>query len=81
MNAFHAVVKNGRLTLDAPSNLPDGQVVMLLPLDELMSMVDDAGDDGEVMLSFQPTYELPAREFKKPKMVTAASIIDELKNL
>ena len=80
MNPFQAVVKNGRLTLDAPTTLPDGQVVVLLPLDELMSLVEDAGDDGEVMLSFSPAYATP-REFKKPKPVTAASIIDELKSL
>jgi hypothetical protein len=84
MQPFHAVVKNGRLTLDTPSTLPEGQVVVLLPLEELMTLVDDAGDEGEVTLSFAPAYPpvgMAPREFKKPKAVTAASIIDELKNL
>lgn len=82
MQPFHAVVKNGRLTLDAPSELPDGQVVVLLPLEELMTLVDDQGeegDDGEITLSFAPQYE--PREFRKPKAITAASLIDELKSL
>lgn len=80
MQPFHAVVKNGRLTLDSPSDLPEGQVVVLLPLEELMSMVDDEGDDsGEITLSFAPAY--PPPEFKKPKAVTAKSLLDELKSL
>ena len=83
MQPFHAVVKNGRLTLDAPSALPEGQVVVLLPLEELMSMVeDDADGDGEITLSFAPTYPGHGqREFKKPQAVTAASLLDELKSL
>jgi len=79
MQPFHAVVKNGRLTLDAPSELPDGQVVVLLPLEELMTLVDDSGDEGEISLSFAPPYS--EREFRKPKAITAASLIDELKSL
>ena len=79
MQPFHAVVKNGRLTLDAPSDLPDGQVVVLLPLEELMSMVGDDADEGEITLSFAPAY--PPREFKKPQAVTAKSLLDELKSL
>lgn len=81
MQPLQAVVKNGRLTLDAPSDLPEGQVVVLLPLEELMSMVEDGDDDGsgEITLSFAPAY--PPPEFKKPKAVTAKSLLDELKSL
>ena len=79
MQPFHAVVKNGRLTLDAPSELPDGQVVVLLPLEELMTLVDDSGEEGEISLSFAPQFA--EREFRKPKAITAASLIDELKSL
>jgi hypothetical protein len=86
VNPLHAVVRNGRLTLDTPSELPEGQVVVLLPLEELMSMVEDDGDvdedgDGsrEITLSFAPSY--PQREFKKPKAVTAKSLLDEIKSL
>lgn len=83
MQPLHAVVKNGRLTLDTPSELPEGQVVVLLPLEELMSMVEDEGDEsGEITLSFAPAYApAPPREFKKPKAVTAKSLLDELKSL
>ncbi len=89
MNPLHAVVRNGRLTLDTPCELPEGQVVVLLPLEELMSMVEDDGEVGdgdegadgsrEITLSFSPAY--PSREFKKPKAVTAKSLLDEIKSL
>jgi hypothetical protein len=81
MQPLQAVVKNGRLILDVPSELPEGQVVVLLPLEELMSMVDEESDDsGEITLSFaSPAY--PPREFKRPKAVTAKSLLDELKSL
>ena len=87
MNPLHAVVKNGRLTLDAPSTLPDGQVVVLLPLDELMTLVDENGeegvasDDGMITFSYGSPFAAPEREWKKPKAVTAAALLDELKSL
>jgi hypothetical protein len=53
---------------------------VLLPLEELMSMVDEEGDDsGEITLSFAPPA-YPAREFKRPKAVTAKSLLDEIKS-
>ena len=76
MQPFHALVKNGRLTLDEPSELPDGQVVVLLPLEDLMSMVDDVGD-GEAV-----TFAFAARpQWKKPKSVNAAALLDELRSM
>lgn len=80
MQPFHALVKNGRLTLDEPSDLPDGQVVVLLPLEELLTMADDVSEDENdtVTFSFVPPVR---REFKKPKAVDAAAIIAELRAL
>ena len=77
MQPFHALVKNGRLTLDEPSELPDGQVVVLLPLDDLLTLVDGAGDNEAVTFSFGP----PRREWKKPKPVDASAILDELRSM
>jgi hypothetical protein len=74
---FHALVKNGRITLDEPSDLPDGQVV-LLPLEELLAAAEDVGDANEPML-FQ--IAAPPREFKKQRPVDAAAIIAELRAL
>jgi hypothetical protein len=83
MQPFHALVKNGRLTLDEPSDLPDGQVVVLLPLEELLTLADDVAEDATdannlVTFSFAPPVP---REWKKPKAVDAAAIIAELRSL
>ncbi|HEY2405191.1 MAG TPA: hypothetical protein VGI10_04270 [Polyangiaceae bacterium] len=42
MSALKAHVENGRLKLDEPTDLPEGQVVELIPLDEVIST---GGDD------------------------------------
>lgn len=44
MNALKARVVNGRITLDAPTDLPDGQVVELVPVDDVLAT---EGDDLE----------------------------------
>jgi len=45
MQPFKAHVKNGRLTLDEPTGLPEGQVVDLQPVQSLIVFVDDHDDD------------------------------------
>jgi len=77
MQPFHALVKNGRLTLDEPIDLPEGQVVVLLPLDELLTLVDEVGDKEVVTFSLAPTR----RDWKKPKPVDAAAILKELRSM
>lgn len=42
MSALKARVENGRLKLDEPTDLPDGRVVELIPVDEVLS---EGGDD------------------------------------
>jgi len=43
MYPLKAHVHNGRLVLDEPTNLPDGEIVYLQPLDDVV--VADDGDD------------------------------------
>jgi type II secretory pathway component PulL len=47
MNALVAHVKNGRLVLDEPTDLPEGQVIELVPLDEVLATEGDDLDDEE----------------------------------
>jgi hypothetical protein len=47
MHALKARVENGRLKLDEPTDLPDGQVVELVPLDEVLLRGGDDLDDEE----------------------------------
>jgi hypothetical protein len=79
MEPLQAVVKNGRLMLDEPSNLPDGHVVLLIPLEELLRLADDAADQNTVAFTLAPA---PApRPRKKPKTVDATAILDELRSM
>lgn len=77
MQPINAVVKNGRLTVNEPSDLPDGHVVTLLPIDELLALIDDA--DGTGPVTFELTSNRPS--FRKPKTVDAAALLDELRSL
>jgi type II secretory pathway component PulL len=44
MSAMKARVENGRLKLDEPTDLPEGRVVELIPVDEVLA---EGGDDLE----------------------------------
>ena len=46
MHALKARVENGRIKLDEPTDLPEGKLVELVPLDEvLLSGGDDLDDE------------------------------------
>ena len=47
MSALKARVENGRLKLDEPTDLPEGQVVELVPLDEVIAIDGDDLDGAE----------------------------------
>jgi len=77
MQPFNAVVKNGRLTLDEPTDLAEGEVVVLLPLDELLASAEAFGDEDGVAFEIAPA----PRRFTKVKPVDARSLLDELRSL
>ena len=47
MQTLKAHVQNRRLVLDEPTDLPDGTVVELVPLDDVLADGGDALDDEE----------------------------------
>jgi len=47
MAALKARVENGRLTLNEPTDLPEGQIIEVIPLDEVISTEGDELDDAE----------------------------------
>jgi hypothetical protein len=47
MQPLKAHVRKGRLVLDEPTDLPEGEVVELIPLDEVISTDGDDLDDEE----------------------------------
>lgn len=90
MQPFSAVVKNGRLVLDAPCDFPEGEVVILLPLNELLASAEDGeamGDDdgdGEGLDIAPLLFEIPsarAPRFRKTAPVDAAALIKELRSI
>jgi hypothetical protein len=51
MQPVKAHVKNGRLVLDEPTDRPEGEVVELVPLDEVLANGgDDLGEDERAAL-------------------------------
>lgn len=47
MQPLKAHVHNGRLLLDEPTDLPEGEVVYLGPLDGIVAVAEDDFDDDE----------------------------------
>ena len=47
MQPLRAHVRNGRLLLDEPTDLPEGDVVELVPVDEVLETGSDDLDDEE----------------------------------
>jgi hypothetical protein len=47
MQPLKAHVHNGRLVLDEPTELPEGEVVEVLPVDEVLARGGDYLDDEE----------------------------------
>ncbi len=47
MHALKARVENGRIKLDEPTDLPEGKLIDLVPLDEVLLNGGDDLDDGE----------------------------------
>lgn len=47
MQPLKAHVKNGRLLLDEPTDLPEGEEIELVPLDEVLANGGDYLDDEE----------------------------------
>ena len=80
MQPRHAVVKNGRLTLDEPTDLPEGHVVVLIPLEELLEEFGmDAADADEEPETFR--VAMPPRRFREPPKVGAQALLDEIRSL
>lgn len=81
MQPFQAVVKNGRIVLDQPTDLPEGEVVTLIALEELLAEAESGEVDG--MDGDEPIFrfELPQRAWRQPKTMDARALLDELKSL
>jgi hypothetical protein len=55
MQSLKARVKNGRLVLDEPTDRPEGAVIELVPLDEVLADGDSLDDDERAALHAELT--------------------------
>ena len=73
-----AQVFNGRLVLDEPTDLPDGEVVELVPVDEVLARGGDYLDDEE-RKRLDASIDRGLADVKAGRTVEASSVIDKLR--
>jgi hypothetical protein len=78
MQPLKAHVKKGRLVLDEPTDLPEGEVVELVPLDVVLANGGDALDDEERAQLHESLRE-GIREMKAGETIDAADAMAELR--
>jgi hypothetical protein len=77
MRALKAHVKAGRLVLDEPTDLPEGEEVALVPLDEVLMSGGDYLDDEEREQLHESLRE-SIRQMKAGQTVDAATALADL---
>lgn len=78
MRALMAHVRAGRLVLDEPTDLPEGEEVSLVPLDEVLASGGDYLDDEERERLHESLRE-GIRQMKAGQTVDAATALAELR--
>jgi hypothetical protein len=78
MRALKAHVRGGRLVLDEPTELPEGEVVELVPLDEVLANGGDYLDDEERKRLHESLRE-SLRQIEAGQTVDAATALAELR--
>ncbi len=78
MHALKAQVKNGRLVLDEPTDLPEGEVVELVPVDEVLA---NGGDylDAEERERLHDSLRESIEQMKGGQLTEAAEALAELR--
>lgn len=78
MQSVKAHVKNGRLVLDEPTDLPEGEEVELVPLDEVLARGGDYLDDEE-RERLHRSIERGIEDVEAGRTVEASTVIAELR--
>ncbi len=80
MQPLKAHVQNGRLVLDEPTDLPEGEVVELVPVDEVLANGGDYLDDEE-RAALHAELEASLAEAKAGKLIDADEVLAELRTM
>jgi hypothetical protein len=78
MHPLKAQVRNGRLVLDEPADLPEGEVVELVSLDDLLAQGGDGLDEDE-RAALHRELEASIAEAKAGQLIDADDAIAELR--
>lgn len=78
MQPIRAHVCNGRLVLDEPTDLPEGEVVELVPIDEVLAHGGDDLDDEE-RERLHHSIERGLEDVKAGRTVEANKVIEKLR--
>lgn len=78
MQPLKAHVKNGRLMLDEPTDLPEGQVVLLKPVDELVVVDHDERDEAD-RVALHTELEASIAEVDNGQTEDFARVLSELR--
>lgn len=78
MQPLKAQVRNGRLVLDEPTDLPEGEIVELVPLNDMLALGGDDLDDEE-RAALQRELEASFAEEEAGQLVDLADAITDLR--
>jgi hypothetical protein len=78
MQPLKAHVHNGRIVLDEPTDLPEGEVIDLVPLDDVLAQGGDYLDDEE-RAALHRAIERGIADVKAGRTVDAGEVIARLR--
>jgi hypothetical protein len=78
MQPLKAHVHNGRLVLDEPTDLPEGEVIELVPVDQILAQGGDLLDDQERARLHEALRE-SLEQLKRGETIDAADALAELR--
>jgi len=80
MQPLKAHVRNGRLVFDEPTDLPEGEVVELVPVDEVLARGGDYLDDEE-REKLHKALDTSVRQAEQGQLIDADEVMAELRAL
>jgi hypothetical protein len=78
MRALKAKVRGGRLVLDEPTDLPEGEVIELVPLDDVLATGGDYLDEEE-RRRLEQSIERGLEDVRVGRTVDGEQVIAELR--
>ncbi len=78
MQPVKAIVHNGRLVMDDPTDLPEGEVIELVPVDDVLAAGGDYLDEEE-RERLRDAIDRGLEDVKAGRTVEASKVIERLR--